>query len=184
MTLEQAPTLEITSDFQQPSPSHREWLQATFERLERPLVAYAIRLLDGDIDSARDCVQDAFLRLCCESQSHVEGHVDAWLFKTCRNRAMDQHRREARMSTLSDSSVLANVAANVEEPANHLVQLDDQQRLQQQIDQLPNREQEILALRLGQGLSYKQIAEVMDLSVSNVGVLIHQAVSRLRTALA
>jgi DNA-directed RNA polymerase specialized sigma24 family protein len=39
-------------------------------------------------------------------------------------------------------------------------------------------------LRLQQGLSYKQIAEVMDLSVSHVGVLIHQAVTRLKHCVA
>jgi DNA-directed RNA polymerase specialized sigma24 family protein len=32
-------------------------------------------------------------------------------------------------------------------------------------------------------LSYKQIAEVMELSVSHVGVLIHQAVTNLRKAI-
>ncbi|MFN5394822.1 MAG: RNA polymerase sigma factor [Planctomycetota bacterium] len=38
-------------------------------------------------------------------------------------------------------------------------------------------------MRLGQGLSYKQISEVMDLSVSHVGVLLHQALGRLRSTM-
>ena len=90
---------------------HRIWLNATFERLERPLIAYAMRLLGGNVEVARDCVQESFLRLCRESRSHVEGHVDAWLFKTCRNRAMDHHRQEARMIIDSNSSALATVTA-------------------------------------------------------------------------
>ena len=166
-----------------PPQSHQAWLQATFERLERPLIAYAMRLLDGNVDSARDCVQDAFLSLCRESQSHVEGHVDAWLFKTCRNRAMDHHRREARMMIDTDSSALTTAPAPANEPVTRLMERDEQQQLQLQIDRLPKREQEVLALRLGQGLSYKQIAEITDLSVSNVGVLIHQAVTRLRASM-
>lgn len=183
MTLEKAQPEQIASDFQQPTQSHRAWLQAAFERLERPLIAYAMRLLDGNIDSARDCVQDTFLSLCRESQSHVEGHVDAWLFKTCRNRAMDHHRREARMTIDTDSSALATASSPANEPVTRLMQMDEKQQLQRQIDRLPEREQEVLTLRLGQGLSYKQIADITDLSVSNVGVLIHQAVTRLRSTM-
>jgi RNA polymerase sigma-70 factor (ECF subfamily) len=183
MTLEKAQPEQIARDFQQPPQSHLAWLQAAFERFERPLIAYAMRLLDGNIESARDCVQDTFLSLCRESQSHVEGHIDAWLFKTCRNRAMDHHRREARMTIDTDSSALATASAPPNDPVTQLMQMDEKQQLQYQINRLPKREQEVLALRLGQGLSYKQIADITDLSVSNVGVLIHQAVTRLRSSM-
>ena len=159
------------------------WLHATFERLERPLIAYAMRLLGGEVEVARDCVQESFLRLCRESRSHVEGHVDAWLFKTCRNRAMDHHRQEARMIIDSDSSALAMAQASTAEPGGYLSQREEQSRLHDHIAKLPTREQEVLSLRLGQGLSYKQIAEITDLSVSHVGVILHEAVTKLRTAM-
>ena len=179
----QAPPEGIASDSHQTGDEHRMWLQATFERLERPLIAYAIRLLGGDVEVARDCVQESFLRLCRESRSHVEGHVDAWLFKTCRNRAMDHHRQEARMIIDSDSSALAMAQASTAEPGGYLSQREEQARLHDQIARLPTREQEVLSLRLGQGLSYKQIAEITDLSVSHVGVILHEAVTKLRTAM-
>ena len=163
---------------------HRIWLNATFERLERPLIAYAMRLLGGNVEVSRDCVQESFLRLCRESRSHVEGHVDAWLFKTCRNRAMDHHRQEARMIIDSNSSALATVTATTAEPAGYLAQREEHDQLHHQISRLPTREQEILSLRLGQGLSYKQISEITDMSVSHVGVLLHEAVTKLRTAMA
>ena len=179
----QAPPEGIASDSHPTGDEHRMWLHATFERLERPLIAYAIRLLGGDVEVARDCVQESFLRLCRESRSHVEGHVDAWLFKTCRNRAMDHHRQEARMIIDSDSSALAMAQASTAEPGGYLSQREEQARLHDQIARLPTREQEVLSLRLGQGLSYKQIAEITDLSVSHVGVILHEAVTKLRTAM-
>ena len=179
----QAPPEGIASDSHQTGDDHRLWLHATFERLERPLIAYALRLLNGNVEAARDCVQESFLRLCRENQSNVEGHVDAWLFKTCRNRAMDHHRQEARMIIDSDSSALATAIARSAEPAGHLAQREEQAKLQDQIARLPTREQEVLSLRLGQGLSYKQIAEITDMSVSHVGVILHEAVTKLRTAM-
>jgi RNA polymerase sigma-70 factor, ECF subfamily len=165
------------------TPSRQEWLQQTFQRLERPLVAYAMSLLDGHVDRACDCVQDTFLSLCRQNQSDVEGHVDAWLFRTCRNRAIDHHRQEARMIAHSDSSSLATASDPGLEPVQQLVQQDEHTRLRFQIAQLPTREQEILALRLNQGLSYKQIAEITQLSVSNVGVILHQAIMKLKSSL-
>ena len=179
----QAPPEGIASDSHQTGDDHRLWLHATFERLERPLIAYAMRLLGGNVEVARDCVQESFLRLCRESQSHVEGHVDAWLFKTCRNRAMDHHRREARMIIDSDSSALATAMAHTAEPASQLSQREERAKLHDQIARLPSREQEVLSLRLGQGLSYKQIAEITDMSVAHVGVILHEAVTKLRAAM-
>lgn len=160
---------------------NRIWLKTTFERLEQPLLAYCLRLLRGNIDLASDCVQDAFLSLCRESRSDVEGHVDAWLFRTCRNRAMDFHRREARMTF--DSETVSTAASTSSGPASLLIEQDEQAQLRQEINRLPLRDQEVLALRLSQGLSYKQIAEITDLSVSNVGVILHQAIMKLKASI-
>ena len=84
----------------------------------------------------------------------------------------------------SDSSALATVTASAVEPAGYLSQREEQEQLHLQIARLPTREQEVLSLRLGQGLSYKQIAEITDMSVSHVGVILHEAVTKLRTAMA
>ena len=84
----------------------------------------------------------------------------------------------------SDSLALATATATVAEPAGYLAQREEREHLHDQIARLPTREQEILSLRLGQGLSYKQIAEITDMSVSHVGVILHEAVTKLRTAMA
>jgi RNA polymerase sigma-70 factor, ECF subfamily len=162
---------------------HQGWLQEVFDRLERPLSAYALRLVGGDWNRAQDCVQEAFCRLCREDYRKVALHVDAWLFKTCRNHAMDIHRKEARMTVHSDSAPLQELESRETTPAHRLVQSEEQSMMEAQIALLPKLEQEVIQLRLAQGLSYKQIADVTELSVSHVGVLLHQAVKRLRQSL-
>ena len=84
----------------------------------------------------------------------------------------------------SNSSALATATASTTEPAGYLAQREEKEQLHDQIARLPTREQEVLSLRLGQGLSYKQIAEITDMSVSHVGVMLHEAVTKLRTAMA
>jgi RNA polymerase sigma-70 factor, ECF subfamily len=167
-----------------PLEDRRLWLQSVFERLQQPLTAYALKLVNGDWSRAQDCVQEAFVRLCREDHEKVSAHVDAWLYRTCRNHAMDIHRKEARMTAHSDSAPLMDLASREDPPEHRIVKKEDQDRMSVQIAQLPKLEQEVVQLRLGEGLSYKQIAEITDLSVSHVGVLLHQAVKRLRNSLA
>ena len=163
---------------------HRRWLQSVFDRYQRPLVAYAWRLLGGDSEAARDCVQDTFLALCQQSRSAVDGHVDAWLFKSCRNRAMDYHRRETRMHLFTQSALVEPQSDPMTDPSVGLERSEEQQLVNDQIKLLPTREQELLALRLSHGMSYKQIAEITGLSTSNIGFILHQALMHLKTAIA
>ena len=176
-TLGQFPkSLEPSSD----SLDNTEWLRSVFDRLQRPLLAYACKLLNGDWDLAQDCVQEAFVRLCREPRERIESHVDAWLFKTCRHRAMDIHRMEARMKTQTEPAAIESLSSQEKDPGSIAMLAEQQHEIEQRIADLPRLEQEVVLLRLGQGLSYKQIAEVMELSVSHVGVLLHQALTRLR----
>mgnify|MGYP003343561437 FL=1 len=68
-------------------------------------------------------------------------------------------------------------------PGDKMIDQEERQQLARCIAELPSIEREAVLLRLGQGLSYKQISDVMELSVSHVGVLLHQALTRLRGAL-
>ncbi len=160
-----------------------QWLQSVFDRLERPLLVYCQRLTGGDADRSQDCVQEAFLRLCKTSRAQVESYVDAWLFKTCRNIAMDIHRQESRMAKQSHELATSTMASREADPHEAIVDREQKATLQECIGSLPALEKEVVLLRLGQGLSYKQISEVMDLSVSYVGVLLHQALGRLRSTM-
>ncbi|MCU0709385.1 MAG: sigma-70 family RNA polymerase sigma factor, partial [Pirellula sp.] len=83
----------------------------------------------------------------------------------------------------SDSAPLTDLTSREASPAHRFVQDEDHRRLTSQIAQLPKLEQEVVQLRLGEGLSYKEIADITELSVSHVGVLLHQAVKRLRKSL-
>ncbi len=78
------------------------------DRYERPLMAYASRMLGGDWQGAQDAVQETFLRLCRENRSKIETRVAAWLFSVCRSRVIDMQRTnhttpmDASQVTLAD----------------------------------------------------------------------------------
>ena len=82
-----------------------------------------------------------------------------------------------------DSETISTAASTSSGPVNLLIEQDEQAQLRHEINRLPLRDQEVLSLRLSQGLSYKQIAEITDLSVSNVGVILHQAIMKLKASI-
>jgi RNA polymerase sigma-70 factor (ECF subfamily) len=151
------------------------------DRYERPLLAYACRMLGGDWQGAQDAVQETFLRLCREDHSRIESRVAAWLFSVCRSRVIDMQR--TNHATPIDASQVP-----VEDPAPDAAQVasdaEDKVHLNQLVGKLSPRQQEVLRLRLQAGLSYREIAEVTGLTVGNVGFHLHQAVRNLRDALA
>jgi RNA polymerase sigma-70 factor (ECF subfamily) len=158
--------------------SDREWIVAAARRYERPLLAYVRRLL-GDPDRGRDVVQDAFLQLCKQDRAAVEPHLAAWLFAVCRRRAVDVLRKENRMTTLS-----ADPPAPSKGPDDALETKDAAAAVLARLAGLPANQQEAVRLKFQQHFSYREIGEVMGLSESHVGVLIHLALKSLRRSFA
>tara|TARA_R110002049_G_scaffold27321_2_gene94097 strand:+ start:208819 stop:209400 length:582 start_codon:yes stop_codon:yes gene_type:complete len=151
------------------------------DRFERPLLAYANRMLSGDWQGAQDAVQETFLRLCREDRQKIESRVAAWLFSVCRSRVIDMQRTQ-RATPIDASQV------PLPDPAPDAVQVasdsEDKIQLAALVDRLTPRQQEVVRLRMQAGLTYREIADVTGLTVSNVGFHLHEAVRNLRDSLA
>jgi RNA polymerase sigma factor (sigma-70 family) len=174
--------LESSGPTRDASPP-REWVSELFEQLEDKLIGFVYRRL-GDRETAQDVVQEAFVRLCQQSWPRIEERAEAWLYRTCRNRAIDISRREGRMRALRSGQDVDEVRDEVgAKPEDASAEQEQLSRVREQIRELPERQQELLRLRLQEGLSYRQIADVTGLTVTNVGYLLHKTVSRLRGSL-
>jgi len=147
-------------------------------RYEGPLLRYARSLL-GDLERARDVVQDTFLRLCREDPGRVDDHLPQWLFTVCRNRALDVQRKDARLRPLDDVALAAQPSPEPG-PARRLEGEDALRQVLEILGALPTSQQEVLRLKFQEHLSYQQISEVTGLTVSHVGVLIHNGLKSVR----
>ncbi|HKD99507.1 MAG TPA: sigma-70 family RNA polymerase sigma factor [Planctomycetota bacterium] len=158
------------------------WIRSALDRFERPLVVYAQRIV-GDLDRARDVVQDAFLQLCDADSAKVDPHLAAWLYTVTRNRALDV-RREARRGAVASNGHVEAHAAPESEAGAALSAGESLDRVRALIAILSEDRQEVVRLRFEHGLTYREIAEVTSLSVSNVGVLLHTALKEIRNRIA
>ncbi len=170
--------------------SDESWIHAALAKHERALVAYAVRLT-GDLERARDIVQETFLELCDRPRGEVEPRLAAWLFTVCRHRALDLRNKESRM--LADGigarpegrmeGTGGRNGADTADPSRRLEERDASARVLRALDALPPRERECLRLKFGSGFAYREIAEITGLSVTNVGFLIHRGLKSLRSQL-
>jgi RNA polymerase sigma-70 factor (ECF subfamily) len=149
------------------------------EQHESPLLRYA-RSIVGPA-KAEDVVQDVFLKLCSESKDEIEGHLAAWLYRVCRNRAIEVLRADRKHTELSDGD---DAPAPDSGPAGAFERKEALTRMGAALSHLTRREREVLALKVDSGLRYQEIAEVMSLSASNVGFILHGAIKKLRQELA
>ncbi len=153
--------------------SKEEWFRSIIAQYEQRLIRYSARIA-GNHEAAREVVQEAFLRLW-QTEDESLDNVSAWLFRVCRNRAIDTLRRHKKISTVSidGAAGLGLVAADsaTSEPDTVLMLA---------LKKLPENQQEIVRLKFQEDMSYADISEVTGLSVSNVGYLLHMAIKALR----
>ena len=153
-------------------------LEAIIEAHQSALLRYATRVLNN-ADAAQDVVQEVFIRLHEDwERLKVRGmQLKSWLYRTTHNAAVDYIRRESRLRFLHERHSLDAPGYSHRDAADHQ---DEQEALvMMHIGALKPKEREVLVLRLTEGMSYRDIAEVLGRSEGYVGTLIHTATQKL-----
>jgi RNA polymerase sigma-70 factor (ECF subfamily) len=154
------------------------WVPSVLAEYEQPLTRYAAHIT-GDAERAREVVQDTFLKLLGQKPAQIRDHLAQWLYTVCRNRALDVLRKERRMTGISEAQLRlqAHSGPAVSAAVEQEEQLADILNI---LSTLPANQQEVIRLKFQSDLSYQEISRVTNLSVSNVGFLIHTGLKTIR----
>ncbi len=165
------------------SPTPADLVRRAVREFESPLVGYAASITH-DVDAARDVVQDTFLKLYTQDDpARFEGPgLKAWLFTVCRNRALDWLRRRRKLVSL-DASPVEHLPSPDPSPHDAAADGEETAEILRFFSRLPGNQAECLRLKFQNDLSYREIADMTGLSISNVGFLIHTGLKRLRQLL-
>ena len=134
-----------------------------------------------DSEQARDIVQDAYIKLIGELQQGKEiKNEKSWLYRVCHNSALDHIRKNKRRQEKRED-ILQSMPKNSENtaPDKVLNKKEDKALVLESIESLNEREQKIINLKVRDNLSYKEIAAELDLTVNNVGFILHRAMKKL-----
>ena len=160
------------------SDVNRIFLDA-LERYERPLIRFA-QNYTRELEDARDVVQDVFLRLSQNIDTIDQTRLAAWLFTTCKNRALDFHRKYHRIIAM-DTEILDLEADPASSPGENMEARETTAMLHRMINELPAKQRQAVWLKFVIDLSYQEISQIMETSIGNVGYLIHHGVVGMRT---
>lgn len=151
---------------------------AVFEAHFPRLTAYAYRYLKT-LDAAEDVVHEVFASLWCLDRRLDEiRDLSAYLSRAVRNRTLNQLRRRRAEE---HHRLLAWSLVERGEPASAALELDELARaIEMAIDALPSRTREVFLLSREQGLTYREIAEFLGISVKTVETLMGRALRAMR----
>ncbi len=167
---------------------HRQALDELFRRYRQPAYRVAHRLLGHEAD-ALDAVQEGFIK----ALTHLHGFqgrssFKTWLLRVVSNAALDlgrqRGRRDAvrldapRTAELSDARLLA-----ADEAGRGLERDDLRRRLDQALDCLSEVQRQTFVLYAEGELSYREIAETMEISIGTVMSRLFYARRKLRNYL-
>ena len=135
--------------------------------------------------TADDLVSTIFTRALDRLETYQEkrGPFGVWLFRIAHNAVVDHYRNAARSSPLplEWAEALESSAPSVEQ---RLAQREEAEALLAQVSRLSEREQEIIGLKFGGGLTNRKIAALLDLKENHVAVILYRAMHKLRQWLA
>lgn len=161
-------------------------LRALVDAYCRRVYGFVYRLT-GSRDASEDLMQTTFLRLVRMLPSYVhQGKFEAWLFRIAGNAVRDRARSVARRDRhIASGDFLRSENAKREngDPHAHAVSIEDGDRLQAALAELEPADREIVMLRHFSDLSFREIADLLDVPLGTALSRAHRALARLRARL-
>jgi RNA polymerase sigma-70 factor, ECF subfamily len=155
----------------------RDVYERIVERYQGPLYRYALASI-RDSDSAADLVQDTFVRAYSSlARCRDRERFAAWLFRILRNRCIDHQKEHRRRDVPLDER--SEYATSLGTPERDMDQSLLRDALENALSSLPEAQREAFLLKHVQGLSYEEIAEILEVGTS----ALKMRVARARDAL-
>jgi RNA polymerase sigma-70 factor (ECF subfamily) len=145
------------------------------ERVVNYVLTYGLPLPD-----AEDVVQETFLSLFRHMElGRSRSNLTGWIFRVAHNLALKRRKYSVVSGADRDQHhVLAQQAAPDSNPEAHFAFKQMHQRLRAVFEALPEQEQRCLHLR-AEGLKYRDIARVLDISLGAVSTSLSRALARM-----
>ena len=138
-------------------------------------------------EDAEDATQEVFVRVHQNiGQFAGRGVFGAWLRRLTVNHCLNRTQSAAAKASSRSCSLdlLAETLPALDsDPEERLLRAENRARIKRELDQLPPSQRAALGLRLVEGLSYEEIADLMGVPVNSVRSWLHRGRARLREAL-
>lgn len=159
----------------------QEKVTCYFEQWREAVYRYLVATF-GSTAQADEITQEVFLKLYKALRSGQEvANVRAWVFRVAHNLAVDQVREQQFVAPLDEEAwehVCRSLRDAAPSPEQRLLQIEKFSRLHAALGRLTMSERQCLHLRAS-GLRYREIAEIVGLSVTRVAERLYRVIQKL-----
>jgi RNA polymerase sigma-70 factor (ECF subfamily) len=140
------------------------------------------RWLMGNPADAEDVVHDAYVRALAGADRFRGGDQRAWILSIVRNGCHSSHRRQ-RVRRTAELDETVHEDRVTPSPEQHAINLDTRRRVRLAVEGLAPEFREVVVLREFEGLSYKEIADVVGAPIGTVMSRLSRARAQVAAAL-
>lgn len=153
--------------------------EVLFYKYRNKVKGFAVKIVPAQVDP-EEIVQEVFVKLWLKKEAVDPGKdFQSYLFSIAKHLVLD-HLKSAVNRKLYFVGEHFQQDLMIDEGHENLLQEDTEEKLQRLIDEIPERRREIFRLSRFEGLSYKQIAERLNISENTVDSQIRNALAFLR----
>lgn len=160
-----------------------ESLEFLIKKYLKPIYGFVYKNV-GDQASAEDVTQDIFIKVWKNIKKFDQKKdFKPWIFQIAKNTSIDLLRKKKTIpfsrfeNEKGQNALVENIAAK---PANLLEKFSDKKMLTMAMQSLADKEQKIIQLRHGEGMSFKEIAQISRESVNTVKSRYRRTLANLR----
>ncbi len=152
---------------------------ALFDQFREPLLRY-LSTFGLALPDSEEVIQEVFLSLFQHLQrDKSRENLRGWLFRVAHNLGLKRRYRNRRDAVVGGEAGAEDVAVDPDpNPEDQLVNSQTQRRLLAVVQALPEQDRKCLSLR-AEGLRYREIAEILDLSLGGVSLSLARSLARI-----
>ena len=159
-------------------------LSQLYDLYARLVYAVVFKIL-GSVEEAEEVVLDVFAQVWRSAQRYDEkkGRVDSWLLMMARSRALDRLRSRQRQTKVVDAStqvVKTESGTSIAIPEENLLIQERRDQVMAALTKIPISQREVIELAYYQGLTQKEIAARIGVSLGTVKTRIRLGLNKLR----
>lgn len=180
--------MAITDDLGPGEQGFMDTPEDLFRRYHRPVVSFFMKR-GFSSEESRDLAQETFLRVYSKWDSfRGDSSAETWLFQIAANlyknklRSLQTQKRDAQ--EVSMDAEMVELGSRESDPLRTVLIEERSQRLRVALEDLPPQMRQAVFLRVDGDLKYREIAEVMHVSIETVKAHLYQARQHLRDRLA
>ena len=157
-----------------------EAFESLVKKYQGPLLNFIARYI-GDRSMAEDITQEVFLRIYrAAPRFQAKTKVSTWIFQIAYNQALTELGRCKRRRNLWQALYRRGEEASEELLAEPLERHEQTEEIIAMLGSLPENQKAALLLRINENLSYREIADVLGVSVKSVESLLFRARTSLK----